>query len=113
MEIEQSEHGFMVRLESEGSLAFFLRTLLRAKFYDDEGIEGLLSPLLNNAIAETLHKLESTRPGTAAYYAGWVEEWHLARASALVASSPDYLGASPAEQKAMMRGALYPHEPKE
>lgn len=113
MHIEKSDHGLTVRLEDRGSLAFFLQTLIRAKFYDDGGVDGLLSPLLNSAIAATVDRLDTDQPEAASYYSDWVAHWQLARVSDLISSSSNYLSASPSEQKAIMRTALYPHQPKQ
>ncbi|MGQ3040966.1 MAG: hypothetical protein ACT6TH_10135 [Brevundimonas sp.] len=70
--IERSDHGLTVKLDGIGSLAFFLQTLIRAKFYDDEGVDGLLSPLLNDAIKVTLERLYADQPGAESYYSDWV-----------------------------------------
>lgn len=110
MSIERSDRGLTVKLDGTGSLAFFLQTVLRAKFYDDEGVDGLLSPLLNKAIRDTLEALEADRPQTESYYSGWVAHWHLDRVRSVISSSSVYLSASPPEQEEMMRTALYPHQ---
>lgn len=109
--IERSDHGLTVKLDGYGSLSFFLQTLIRAKFYDDEGVGGLLSPLLNNAIKATLETLDVDQPEAESYYSGWVAYWHLDRVRNVISASSDYLSASPTEQQEMMRTALYPHQP--
>jgi hypothetical protein len=109
--IERSDHGLTVKLDGKGSLAFFLQTLIRAKFYDDEGVDGLLSPVLNRAIKATLETLDVDQPEAEAYYSGWVAHWHLDRVRDVISTSSDYLSASPPEQQEMMRTALYPHHP--
>lgn len=109
--IERSDDGLMVKLDGKGSLSFFLQTLIRAKFYDDESVDGLLSPLLNNAIEATLETLDVAQPEAESYYSGWVEHWHLDRVRDVISASSDYQSASPPEQQQMMRTALYPHRP--
>lgn len=111
MNIEKSDHGLTVKLEGRGSLAFFLRTLIRAKFYDDDGLDGLLSPLLNDAIRATIETLGADRSEVESWYSGWVADYHLNRVRDLISSSPDYLSASPLDRQEMMRTALYPHRP--
>ena len=108
--IERSDQGLTVKLDGRGSLSFFLQTLVRAKFYDDEGLEGLLSPLLNNAIKATLETLDVDQPEAESYYSGWVAHWHLDRVRNVISSSSGYLSVSPPEQQEMMRTALYPHQ---
>ena len=113
MQIEKAGHGLTIKLDGTGSLAFFLQTLLRAKFYDDGGVDGLLSPLLNSALKATLETIGTEQPDTANYYAGWVQDLHQARVQALVSTSSGYRSASVSGQKAMMRTALFPLEPNE
>ena len=107
--IEPSDDGLTVKLAGKGSLAFFLQTLIRAKFYDDEGIDGLLSPLLNDAIRATLESLGADSPEAESYYSSWVAHSHVARVRDVIAQSPDYLSATPPQRQQMMRTALYPH----
>lgn len=90
---------------------FFLQTLMRAKFYDDDSVEGLLSPLFNNAIRATLESVAIDQPEAASYYSGWVADLHLERVRKVISSSSGYLAASPPERHEMMRAALYPHQP--
>lgn len=109
--IERSDRGLTVKLDGSGGLSFFLQTLIRAKFYDDDGVDGLLSPLLNDAIKATLETLHADQPEAASYYSGWVAHWHLDRVRDAISSSSGYLAASPPAQQEMMRTALYPHDP--
>jgi hypothetical protein len=109
--IEKSDHGLTVKLDGKGSLAFFLRTLIRAKFYDDDGLDGLLSPLLNDAIRTTIETIEPDQSEVESWYSGWVAEYHVDRVRDLVSSSADYLSASPLDQQEMLRTALYPYRP--
>jgi hypothetical protein len=112
VKIEKSDHSLTVKLDGIGSLSFFLQTLIRAKFYDDDGLDGLLSPLLNNAIKETLETLDANRPNAALYYSDWVAHWHLDRVRSIISSSSDYLAASEPDRQEMMKTALYPHQPE-
>ena len=112
VQIEDDGQGLTIKLEGAGMGLFFLRTLMRAKFYDDDGgLEGLLSPPLNSAIKATLETLGLRQREAAAYYAEWVAHHHQARVQALISTSLSYRSASPAEQQAMMRNALYPGVP--
>jgi len=111
LNIERSDHGLTVTLDGRGSLSFFLQTLVRAKFYDDDSVDGLLSPLLNNAIKTTIETLDADQSEAATYYSDWVVHWHLDRVRKVISASSDYLSASPPEQTQMMRTALYPHQP--
>lgn len=111
LNIERSDHGLTVTLDGRGSLSFFLQTLVRAKFYGDDSVDGLLSPLLNNAIETTIESLGPHQSEAATYYSDWVARWHLDRVRKVISESSDYLTASPPEQMQMMRTALYPHQP--
>jgi len=111
VKIEKSDHGLTVKLDGTGSLSFFLQTLIRAKFYKDDGLDGLLSPLLNNAIKDTLETLDADQPNTAPYYSDWVAQWHLDRVRKVISSSSEYLSASELDRQEMMKTALYPHKP--
>lgn len=111
LNIERSDQGLTVTLDGRGSLAFFLQTLIRAKFYDDGSVQGLLSPLLNDAIKTTIETLDADQSEVASYYSDWVARWHLDRVRKVISASSDYLSASPPEQMQMMRTALFPHQP--
>lgn len=108
--IESSDDGLTVKLDGLGGLAFFLQTVIRAKFYDDEGVDGLLSPHLNDAIKATLERMYADQPGAEAYYSAWVARWHLARVRDVISGSSEYLSATQPERQEMMRTALYPHQ---
>lgn len=108
--IERSDHGLTVKLDGIGGLAFFLQTLIRAKFYDDESVEGLLSPLLNDAIKATLERMYADHPEAESYYSGWVAHWHLDRVHNVIKGSSAYRSATAPERQEMMRTALYPHQ---
>lgn len=108
--IERSDHGLTVKLDGIGSLAFFLQTLIRAKFYDDEGVDGLLSPLLNDAIKVTLERMYADQPGAESHYSDWVAHWHLDRVHEVIKGSSEYRSATTPERQEMMRIALYPHQ---
>lgn len=111
LNIERSDHGLTVTLDGKGSLSFFLQTLVRAKFYDDGSVHGLLSPLLNDAIKTIIETLDADQSEAAPYYSDWVAHWHLDRVRKVISASSDYLSASPPEQVQMMRNALFPYQP--
>ena len=90
---------------------FLLQTLMRAKFYDDGRLDGLLSPLLNSAIKAALETMGANQSDAIAYYAEWVAHHHEAHVRDLVSTSSDYRSAKPAEQHAMLCTALYPYVP--
>ena len=111
LNIERSDHGLTVTLDGRGSLAFFLQTLVRAKFYDDGSVQWLLSSPLNDAIKTTIETLDSDQSEVASYYSDWVAHWQLDRVRKVISASSDYLSASPPEQMQMMRTALFPFQP--
>ncbi len=112
LNIERSDHGLTVTLDGRGSLSFFLQTLVRAKFYDDGSVDGLLSPLLNDAIKTTIETLDADQSEEASsYYSDWVAHWHLDRVRKVISASSGYLSASPPEKTQMMQTALFPHQP--